>query len=173
MEKKVCCATGHRPSGFPWDYNNKECSSHQEYIEAMACYVDWFTHKHGYNYFICGGALGVDTDFAETVIEFRDYVYPEIQLEIAVPCKGQEKGWSPENKAKYAEILQKADKVTYVSDVYTPDCMQKRNKFLIDNSDVIFAFWNESIKTGGTYNTIEYAKKQNKRIELFILNQYL
>lgn len=131
MNKKVCCVTGHRPSSFPWDFTDKECDSHQEYIEAMACYIDWFIRKHEYNYFICGGALGVDTDFAETIIEFRDNVYPEIQLEIAVPCKEQDKKWKPEDKAKYAELLKKADIVTYVSETYSPDCLMKRNKYMV------------------------------------------
>ena len=173
MEMKVCCVTGHRPNGFPWNYSDYACDSHQEYLGAMACYVHWFIHKHGYNYFICGGALGVDTDFAEIVIGLRDNVFNDIQLEIAVPCKGQESKWSPKDKSKYAELLQKADKVTYVLDTYAPDCMQKRNKYMVDNSDVVFAFWNESKNSGGTYNTIEYAKKHNKQLELFVLNKYL
>lgn len=173
MNKKVCCVTGHRPNNFPWNYKDKESASHQEYIEAMACYIDWYIHKHNVNYFICGGAIGVDTDFAEMIIEFRDKVYSEIQLEIAVPCKEQDKKWLPEDKAKYADILKKADKVTYVSDVYSPACMMKRNKYMVDNSDIVFAFWNENKKTGGTFNTIEYAKKKGKQLELFILNQYV
>lgn len=82
MNKKVCCVTGHRPNNFPWNYKDKESASHQEYIEAMACYIDWYIQKHNVNYFICGGAIGVDTDFAEMIIEFRDNVYSEIQLEI-------------------------------------------------------------------------------------------
>ena len=172
MDKKVCCVTGHRPSNFPWKYNNKESSCYQEYIEAMTCYIDLYIRKYKFNYFICGGALGVDTDFAEAIIEFRDNVYPEIQLEIAVPYKEQDMNWLPEDKAKYSELLQKADKVTYVSNTYTPGCMMKRNKYMVDNSDTVFAFWNKSKNSGGTYNTIEYAKKQNKFLELFILNDY-
>lgn len=91
MENKglTCCVTGHRPKGFPWDYSDTECASHQEYLEAMACYVGEAIRKGGVVNFIAGGAIGADTDFAETVLEFRDHVYDHIRLEIAVPCKGK------------------------------------------------------------------------------------
>lgn len=39
-----------------------------------------------------------------------------------------------------------------------------RNKEIVDFSDFIVAFWNG--ESGGTYHTIEYAKKQNK---LFVI----
>lgn len=166
MKKKVCCVIGHCPSGFPWDYNDKECDSHQEYIETMSAYIDWYIRKHGFNYFICGSAPGVETDFAETIIEFRDNVYPEIRLEIVAFPKVQNKN------TKYANLLQKADKVTYISDSETSDSIMNCNKYAVDKACVVFAFWNQNDNDGEVFNTIQYAKKQNKRIELFILNHY-
>lgn len=32
---KICCFTGHQPGGFPWDYYDKNCAEHQEYLTAM------------------------------------------------------------------------------------------------------------------------------------------
>lgn len=174
MENKglTCCVTGHRPKGFPWDYSKTDSASHQEYLEAMACYIDLVIRKDGVVNFIAGGAIGADTDFAETVLDFRDHVYDHIRLEIAVPCKGQDARWSAEDKARYKNIIERADKVTVLSDHYTSFCMQKRNEYMVDHSDIVFAFWNENEKTGGTVNTIKYAKQKNKRLELFVLNQY-
>lgn len=169
---KVCCVTGHRPKGFPWDYNDTKSASHQEYLEAMACYIDLIIRKDNVDYFIAGGAIGVDMDFAEIVLDFRDHVYDHIRLEIAVPCKGQDARWSESDKARYKSILDRADKVTVLSPHYTNFCMQKRNEFMVDHSDIVFAFWNENEKKGGTVNTINYAKRKNKRLELFVLNQY-
>lgn len=172
-EKKLtCCVTGHRPGGFPWDYNDTECASHQECLESMSGFIDLFIRKEGVRHFIAGGALGVDTDFAETVIEFRDHVYDDITLEIAVPCKGQDLKWSADDKERYKQILEKADKVTILADHYTSFCMQKRNEYMIDHSDIVFAFWNRDKSTGGTVNAIKYAKRKNKRVEMFILNDY-
>ena len=93
MEKKVCCVTGHRPKDFLWNYKRTFCSKHQEYLESMSCFIDLYIRKFGYNYFICGGAIGVDTDFAEIVIGLRDRVYDHIKLEIAAPCRDQDKKW--------------------------------------------------------------------------------
>ncbi len=36
---------------------------------------------------------------------------------------------------------------------------------MVDNSDLVLAFWNGENK-GGTHNTICYAKKTNKQIEI-------
>ena len=172
MEKKVCCVTGHRTKDFLWNYKRTFCSKHQEYLESMSCFIDLYIRKFGYNYFICGGAIGVDTDFAEIVIGLRDRVYDHIKLEIAAPCRDQDKKWSKKDKAVYKNILEKADKVTYISERYSPDCMFKRNKYMVDSSDIVFAFWNKNIKKGGTFNTILYARRQNKPLELFLLNDY-
>lgn len=169
---KVCCVTGHRPQGFPWDYYDTESISYQEYIESMACFVGEAIRKQKVNYFIAGGAIGADSDFAEIVLGLRDSFYDHIKLEIAVPCPNQDKYWSDKEKQAYAKLLKRADKVTYVSDKYTNFCMQKRNQYMVDHSDIVFAFWNENKKSGGTYNTIQYAKQKNKQLELFVLNNY-
>ena len=63
--------------------------------------------------------------------------------------------------------------VTFVSEQYSPFCMQKRNQYMIDKSDCVLAFWNQDILQGGTVNTIRYAKSKNKHIEFFILNNFL
>ena len=143
MENKglTCCVTGHRPKGFPWDYSDTEGASHQEYLEAMACYIDKVIRKDGVVNFIAGGAIGADTDFAETVLDFRDHVYDHIRLEIAVPCEGQDARWSEQDKVRYKRILERADKVTVLSPHYTSFCMQKRNEYMVDHSDIVFAFW--------------------------------
>ena len=60
-------------------------------------------------------------------------------------------------------ILKKADSVTLVSERYTPECMLKRNRYMVDKSDLVIAVFN-GIKSGGTWYTINYAQKKNKTI---------
>ena len=51
----------------------------------------------------------------------------------------------------------------YVSDrPYFDGCMQKKNKYMIDNSSVLIALFNG--KAGGTKITIDYAKQQGLEI---------
>jgi uncharacterized phage-like protein YoqJ len=40
--------------------------------------------------------------------------------------------------------------------------MQKRNEYMVDNSDIVIAVWDGS--KGGTYNCVKYAEKLGKKI---------
>ena len=64
---KTVCVTGHRPAKLPWGYK-KEGPDYDEYIESLACTIADYL-ENGYDHFITGMALGVDMDFAETVIQ--------------------------------------------------------------------------------------------------------
>ena len=48
--------------------------------------------------------------------------------------------------------------------------MQKRNRYMVDKSDIILAIWNGE-KSGGTWNTIEYAQKKGKKIIYIMLSE--
>lgn len=166
----ICCCTGHRPKGFPWDYSNKLSEEHQEYLATLrAKIVDLISE--GYCHFISGGALGADTDFAEIIIDLREISYPNITLEIAVPCPNQDMKWQDKDKLRYKFICDKADSVKLISNNYTPFCMQKRNEYMVDKSDKVFVIWNEEEK-GGTYNTLRYAKKKKKDYSILGLRDF-
>ena len=157
---KTLCVTGHRPDGLPWKKNVKseQC---KEFLLTLKEYVI-FAISNGYTHFIAGGALGIDTLFALTIIELKAS-YPQITLEIAVPCKGQEKSWSEENKQIYNYCLNNADKVTILADHYYVFCMQKRNEYMVQSSDCVLCCFNGE-KKGGTYHTIKRAQALNKNL---------
>ena len=107
---------------------------------------------------ISGMALGWDLAIAQAAIDL------DIPFIAAVPFKGQECKWPKQTQLKYQEILSKAEKVVYVCEGgYAPYKMQERNKWMVDNSDILVALWNGT--PGGTANCISYAEKQNKVIE--------
>ena len=81
---KTVCVTGHRPAKLPWGYK-KEGPDYDEYIESLACTIADYL-ENGYDHFITGMALGVDMDFAETVIQFREHYDLDVKLECAIPC---------------------------------------------------------------------------------------
>lgn len=164
--KKTCCVTGNRPNNFPWKYG--EGREHENYLAKMARQVEKLIES-GYDLFLSGGALGVDQDFAETVLSFKKKV-PEILLEIAVPCRAQAARWSEADQMRYRSILARADRVTVLSEKYTRFCMQKRNEYMVEKSDLILAFWN-GVKKGGTWNTIFYAKKQEKTVKVCFFSE--
>lgn len=92
----------------------KEGPDYDEYIESLACTIADYL-ENGYDHFISGMALGVDMDFAETVIQFREHYDLDVKLECTVPCPNQTLKWSPAETARYKAILNKTDKATMVN----------------------------------------------------------
>ncbi len=160
MEYKKCCFTGHRPSSLPWKYN--------EYGEIFDNFKKVLTNKieeailNGYNYFISGMALGTDLLAAKIVLNLKKK-YKHIILECAIPCTNQTDRWTDDSKHIYNKILKKSDKVTYVSNLsYFNGCMERRNKYMVENSELVIACFNGKI--GGTAQTIRLAKMQGKKV---------
>ena len=119
---------------------------------------------NGYTYFISGMALGIDMICAEIVLELKKK-YKNVMLECAIPCLNQEKKWSLTQQERYRKILHKADVVHYVSETeYTDTCMNDRNNYMVEQSDVVIAVWNG--KPSGTGNTVIMAKNAGKKIRI-------
>ena len=169
MGLKICALTGHRPKGFPWNYRDKDCKEQKEYLNTLEDTIIELIEKDGFNYFISGGAIGADQDFAEIVIKLKK-CYPHIQLEIAVPCSNQDIKWNSSDKARYKQILNNADFVNILSTSYTQNCMQKRNEYMVDKSDFVIVVWNGE-PTGGTYNTFNYLKEKRLYVNEPIRNE--
>lgn len=157
MEYKSCCFTGHRPSKFPFKYDetDERCLELKSMLRLKI--INLINYSDVRN-FIVGMALGVDTWAAEIVLEIKE-LYSDIRLIAAVPCPEQTKGWSKENQARYDNILDLCDEVVTISDRWTSSCMMKRNKYMVDNSDFVIAVWNGEF-SGGTAKTLGYARKK-------------
>ena len=108
-----------------------------------------------------GGALGFDTLAAQTVLRLRKN-YPQIKLIRVLLCISQADRWAPEDVKTYREIMKQADKVVYTSQDYTPGCMFKRNRHLVDYSSACICYLAK--KSGGTTYTVEYARKYGLKI---------
>lgn len=160
MREKVACFTGHRPQGLPWgfDEGSEGCAA----LKAALREAVLSAEAGGIVHFIAGGALGVDTYAAEAVIDARREL--PVTLEIAVPCRGQEGKWAPAARRRYRDILAASDRVTVLSESYTPWCMQRRNRYMVDRSGLIIAALYKG--GGGTGKTIEYARQSGLEIRL-------
>ena len=152
---KTCCFTGHRPKKL--NFNNifiLKQKLKNSIIVAINC---------GYENFISGMALGCDMLAADIVLELQK-IYP-IKLECAIPCVNQTEFWKEEDIKNYKRILRKANKITYTSNAkYYNGCMQKRNKYMVDNSSRIIAVFNGT--PGGTMQTLKYAESKNLEIDI-------
>ena len=157
------CFTGHRPKNLPWGYKEKGIKFFV-FKNKLKKIINQ-SIKAGYVYFISGMALGIDMLCAEIILKLKKK-HTNIKLECAIPCKSQTEKWKKESIDRYNKILSLADKITYTSNSnYYNGCMQKRNQYMIDNSNLLIAVFNGS--NGGTKQTIEYAYKN--KIKVFFL----
>ena len=81
----------------------------------------------------------------------------------ACPYQGQERKWREDQQRSYRDLLSKADELLFLYDPPTSDRdaaekLQKRNEWMVDNSDVLLAVW-DGVRKGGTWNCIKYAEK--------------
>ena len=114
-------------------------------------------YRRGILYYGAGGAVGFDCLAAQTVLRLRESC-PDMKLILVLPCLNQTRGWRAEDVAEYERIKEQADKVTYVSQQYTRDCMFKRNRHLVNNSGFCICYLTK--ETGGTAYTVHYAKEK-------------
>ena len=153
--EKTCCFTGHRPDKLPWgeDESDPRCLRlkgrvAQAVEEALAA---------GCRHFISGMARGCDLYCAEAVLALRE-ARGDVSLEAAVPCPTQADGWPEEDRARWRRLLEACDLETMVQDHYTPGCMLRRNRYMVDHSALVIAVYDGA--GGGTRRTLEYALRQ-------------
>jgi len=159
-----CCFTGHRPAKLPWGTKEDDarCRALKEEIAMRLQGI----YEAGYRRFLCGMAIGCDMYFAEAVLALRR-LYPDIRLEAAIPCGTQPDKWSAELRRRYNALLDSCDTVTVLQIQYTPDCMMRRNRYMVDRSSLLLACYDG--RPGGTMSTILYAERQNKKVILIDL----
>ena len=160
---KTCCFTGHRPKSLPWGYdeNDLRCVSFKSKIKFT---LENLIVEDGYKNFISGMAMGADMICAEIVLSLKT-LYPYIKLECAVPNYAFTESWRAEDVFRYSSILTRADSIKYVSDkrVYSKKDLMLRNIYMVDSSELVIAAYING-ESGGTRNTIEYAKYKNKEV---------
>lgn len=161
---KTVCFTGHRPEKLP----DKGDPSSQAILVLKSLLRQEITDavNEGYDTFITGMAAGVDTWAAEIVAELMEK-NKSLSLYGVYPFRDYDKKYkSPEEMVLTENIISRATDVIYVSEDYSPHCMLKRNRFMVDRSSRLIAVVG-SYKTGTGY-TIRYAKSSG--IEVHIID---
>ena len=103
----------------------------------------------------------VDMYVAEIVLALKEK-YPQITLECAIPYERQAAYWSEPLRNRYFSIAERCDQETMLQRQYTPDCLRKRNQYMVDRADIVLAVWNGS--PSGTGQTVWYARETGKLV---------
>ena len=142
-----CAFTGHRILEKNFDYN-------------LLDRVIFNLIKGGTKNFYCGMATGFDLAAAESVLQYKkDF---DINLIPCIPCLGQENSYSQKNKERYSKILESCSKIVILSTEYYDGCMFARDRYMVDNCDVLVTY--QRRKSGGTSYTVNYAKAKSVNI---------
>lgn len=148
FDKNVTCAfTGHRilDDSFSKDFLKQN-------VENLL--------DRGYRVFLVGMALGFDTECFHVLEKLRRKI--SLKIIACIPCSEQPDTFGKTQKDEYFRMLKESDEQILVSPSYYNGCMQKRNRFMVDNSTVVVAFVRKN--RGGAYSTVKYAEKQRKEI---------
>ena len=150
MDERTCCVTGHR-----------EISEGQiEYVrESLKQEID-AAIADGYTNFISGFAEGVDHFFAEAVLE-KKKSNPDLRLIAAIPTRQRLN--SLQRKAKESILLAACSDVVIIMEKYLPSVYEKRNRYMVEQSDRVIAVYDGREK-GGTAGTIRLTHKLNKEL---------
>ena len=143
-----CAFTGHRN----FDYYN-EIRSLERAVESAIIYDDVDT-------FYNGMARGFDLAAAQTVIQLKRRY--KIKLIACVPFYGQKETLNAFDRKIYEEVLEHCNEIIVLSQEYYPGCMYKRNRYMVNNCDMVIAYYRG--KRGGTQYTVKYAEEQEKKI---------
>ena len=161
MKEKSCCFTGHRPQSLPWgfDENDARCVALKTKLRRE---IEEMITGRGVSHFISGMALGEDTWAAELVLELKATY--SVTLECALPCEAQAVRWREPDRDRYCSIVERCDEETMVQTASTPDCFQKRNRYMIDRSAYVIAVFSGA--SGGTAETLRYAHEKGRTVRI-------
>lgn len=149
---KVACFSGHRK--LPEDCTELRTNLEKAIISLI---------ERGVVFFGNGGAVGFDALAAETVLRLKED-YPHIRLVMVLPCPPEQQSlkWNEQQKKRYYDLLDRADKVRVLSPRYTKSCMLDRNRHMVDCSAYLICYLRE--QHGGTFYTVNYAEQQGLEI---------
>lgn len=109
---------------------------------------------------ISGCALGIDQLWMEAGLELG------VDVIAAIPFKGYDLKWPQRSRDTYAKLLARCKETIHVCEPgYSASKLQKRNEWMVDNSDLLIAYWNGT--PGGTANCVQYASNKGHAVLIF------
>jgi uncharacterized phage-like protein YoqJ len=128
-------------------------------VEAAKWWVSQIARKYPQATIITGGALGTDMLVATLAIKagLRSKVYLPFEFETHALR------WNAASKANLRWVLDHSEVVVVGSSNYSVRRYFRRNERMVDDADLVIAFW-DGREDGGTVGCIKYAQHKHKRV---------
>lgn len=153
--------TGHRPESLPYGDGGQD-TAYCRMKELLLREIKYWASQ-GCETFYGGVARGMDIVFGEQVLLAKQQGHPGIKLVGVIPFEEQAATWSEAWRSRYFSLMSKSDDEVLISAHYTKDCYHRRNRYMVDNADVLIAVYNGS-DSGGTAYTVRYANQKGKMV---------
>jgi uncharacterized phage-like protein YoqJ len=162
IRSKTVCFSGHRTEKLP-----AVCQT-EEGRKMLASFIVAAVEdslKEGYDTFITGGARGIDLWAALIIVGMKaDRPDAGIKLVTAKPYNKQNASLVGRELFDYGFILTQSDLVVCLSEEYTPDCMKRRNRYMVDKSSKLIAVLCDP--RSGTGQTVRMARESGLVVKL-------
>ena len=139
--------TGHRPEILK--------GQESKVFNWISCVIEILFEGHAEREVLCGMARGADVIFGQAALKSGNSA-----LHLCLPCRH----YGELNADRdYWELMDNAAEITYMQDKWSKGCDDKRDRYMVDNCDVLLAVW-DGIPAGGVWSTIQYAVEKGKPI---------
>ena len=152
----IIAGTGHRPKKLGLDYSEV---SDQVLREFLTLELKKLSEEREIDLVLSGMALGFDLALAESA---RRVGIPYVAV---LPFVGMQDKWPKKSQNRFTDALYWANKTIVVSDGgWSNDKYLARDRYLVDNSDLMFAMFNGHGATSGTGYTLAYAFEKYREV---------
>jgi len=142
----VCCFTGHR------DFDSEKYpDTYLKLVEEIKR-----VYEEGCDYFITGAARGLDYEASVAINSLKQKGFSML-LEADIPYPQMIRHY----QCAYSII--NSDIHIYIGNTYTKDIFHRRDRYMVDKSDIVIAVY-DGREGGGTSYTMKYAKKCGKKL---------
>jgi uncharacterized phage-like protein YoqJ len=128
-------------------------------VDTAKWWVARIAQKYPNATIITGGALGTDMLVATLAIKagLRSKVYLPFEFETHTAR------WNSASKANLRWILERSEIRVVGSNQYSTQLYFRRNERMVDDADLVIAFW-DGREDGGTVGCIKYAQHKHKQV---------
>lgn len=165
--ERSACFTGHRPSKFPFDTDNRfvlRTFMSTVYLICMEAYLN-----DGVNTFYTGMQIGMDVWAGLEILSLREK-YPDIRLICVSPYEDEIYGRHGKDRDDYQKLLDNCDEFIPLAKRAYSGCFQARNRYMVEHSGLVIAAMSEA--KSGTGQTVNYARRLGRKVHVIDLDAF-